>query len=105
MTEHEIELAKALNRCSGWIGAYFIQNVAAQADLLPQTELSLRQRHYMEILAWRYRKQLPAHLIPEGKPLSLPPRARKEPRRKNLKEPDLFVRGTIDLFGVNGQST
>ena len=94
MTSHEIELAKALNRCSGWVGARFIQDAAATADLLPQHEISLRQRHYLEILAWRYRRQLPAHLVPEAKPPGLP-KVRKEPRavkqKQRTSEPDLFA--------------
>lgn len=97
MTPHEIELAKALNRCSGWVGAAFITNVAATADHLPGVEISLRQRHYMEILAWRYRRQLAAHLVPDARPPALP-RARKAPKEKKparqmmlaLAEPDLF---------------
>jgi hypothetical protein len=91
MTPHEIELAKALNRCSGWVGARFISDAAATANLLPQHEISLRQRHYLEILAWRYRRQLPSHLVPEVKPPALP-KTHKESRRakQNAPAPDLF---------------
>jgi hypothetical protein len=98
MTPHEIELAKALNRCSGWVGARFITDAAATADLLPQHEISLRQRHYLEILAWRYRRQLPSHLVPEAKPPGLP-RTRKEPRRKKEKQP------APDLFCATAETT
>src|ERR1700722_2750252 len=74
MTPHEIELASALGNCSGWVGSRFMRDLARDAKTDPTKELTLRQRHYMEIMAWRYRRQLVPHLIPESKPLSMPKR-------------------------------
>lgn len=87
MTAHEIELATALGHTAGWTGARFCNDVARAAAINPDAELTLRQRHYMEIMAWRYRRQLPGHLVPESKPLNLPAR-RKEPKslRRELVE-------------------
>ena len=83
MTKHEIELATALASCTflpGISHKRFARNMADAARNLPDQEISLRARHYMEILAWRYRRQMPAHLVPERKPLDLPP-AQKPPRK------------------------
>lgn len=55
MTEHEIILAVSLGRCAGGVGSRFMRDLVAAATNKPDTELTLRQRHYMEILAWRYR--------------------------------------------------
>ncbi len=97
MTPHEIELARALGDCCGWVGSRFMLKMSMTANQQPNTELTLRQRYYMEILAWRYRRQLPASMVPHAKPLPLP-RARKEPKPKKqpkhvelaLREPGLF---------------
>jgi hypothetical protein len=89
MTAHEIELAQALGKIAGWTGARFCTDIAHAANTSPDAELTLRQRHYMEIMAWRYRRQLPKHLVPDSKPLNLPGK-RKEPKMKKLKMPDLF---------------
>jgi hypothetical protein len=96
MTPFEIELAKALGRVSGWVGARFCEDMARAAVSKPEDELTLRQRHYMEIMAWRYRRQLPDDLVPHAKPLPMP-RAVKPPKPERKKkidapppEPDLF---------------
>lgn len=83
MTPFEIELAGALGRVSGWVGARFLDSVSHMAKNAPEAELSLRQRHYMEIMAWRYRRQLADHLVPHQKPLPMPRGAPvpKEPRK------------------------
>jgi len=98
MTPFEIDLAKALGRVSGWIGARFCEDMARAAITKPEEELSLRQRHYMEIMAWRYRRQLPDDLVPHSKPLPMP-RAVKPPKPEHKKkkiveaiQPDLFSR-------------
>lgn len=94
MTEHEIDLAAALGRCSFLPGSAekrFCRSMAEIAACSPQKELTLRQRHYMEIMAWRYRRQLPARLQLLSKPLDLPP-ARKERKSKPQSEMLLFPR-------------
>jgi hypothetical protein len=84
LTDHERRLARALGGCGGWTGARFCRDIAALARMSPEADLSLRQRHYMELLAWRYRAQLPRELVPERKPLDLPaqslPPAKKRER-------------------------
>lgn len=82
MTDHERELAAALSRVSGWVGARFITSMARKARAEPEGEISLRQRHYLELLAWRYRAQLPADLIPHAEPIRMPrpAPAEREPR-------------------------
>lgn len=51
MTPHEIELALALKGL-GCVGSRFTGSIAYMAIADPQRELSLRQWHYMEIMAW-----------------------------------------------------
>lgn len=96
MTPHEIELAKALGCVSGWAGARFLDDIASLAARAPESELTARQRYYMGIMAWRYRKQLPRHLVPETKPLDLPPQ-RKEPKKSN-KPTQKVATPQMDLF-------
>ena len=86
MTPHEIELALALRHnvsmLPGSSQKRFARDIAHIAATDPTREITLRQRHYMELMAWRYRRQLPNHLVPHTKPLDLPP-ARKEPKAKS----------------------
>ena len=87
MTPFEIKLATALGNCSFLPGSSqkrFCRNMADIARLSPEKELSLRQRHYMEIMAWRYRRQLPRNCVPLSKPLDLP-RPVKETKAKHVK--------------------
>ena len=87
MTKHEIELAKALGACSyppGTSQKRFALDILFLAEHSPDRELSDRQRHYMQLLAWRYRRQMPSRLVPESKPADLPPRPKKE-RKPRIK--------------------
>lgn len=82
MTPYEIELAQALWSCTFLPASRdkrFCRNMADIAKHSPDTELSLRQRHYMEIMAWRYRRQLPSAYVPSAKPLDLP--AKVKPKK------------------------
>lgn len=97
MTPHEIELATELDGC-GFVGRRFARDMAHLARTNPNAELNLRQRHYMEILAWRYRRQLPEHLVPERKPPDLPKR-RKEHKPKPARVADP-VEPMPDLFAI-----
>lgn len=75
MTPHEVDLAIELSRCGiyGWSSQRrFVRDLAYIAKNDPGREVTLRQRHYLELLAWRYRRQLPPHLVPHRKPLDLP---------------------------------
>lgn len=92
MTPYEIELANALWSCTFRPGSSekrFCRNMADLARVSPDRELSLRQRHYMEIMAWRYRRQMPAEYVPDKKPLDLPAkiRVKKERTIKSLPPP------------------
>ena len=74
MTPHEIELALALRHNVGMLPGSsqkrFARDIAHIAATEPASDITLRQRHYMELLAWKYRRQLPHHLVPHAKPLS-----------------------------------
>jgi hypothetical protein len=75
MTPYEIELATALRSCRFLPASSdkrFCRSMAEIAQYSPDKELSARQRYYMEIMAWRYRRQLPAEFVPPAKPLNLP---------------------------------
>jgi hypothetical protein len=93
MTPYEIRLANALANCSFLPGSShkrFCRNMAETAKNRPEHELSLRQRHYMELMAWRYRRQLAGEFVPPSKPFDLP-HPIKEPKAKTAKpQPDLF---------------
>jgi hypothetical protein len=85
VTEHEIALAKALGCCSfppATSQKRFARNMAFLAEHDPRREISQRQRHYLELMAWRYRRQLPRDLVPLNKPLDLPAKRREEKPRK-----------------------
>lgn len=92
MTEYEIRLATTLGNCSFLPGSSqkrFCRNMAETARLSPEHEISLRQRHYMEIMAWRYRRQLPSDLIPASKPLDLPRKIKvKKPKPEKPTAPE-----------------
>jgi hypothetical protein len=87
VTQYEIELATYLGRLSFLPGSAqkrFARDIAFHAATMPDKEISLRQRHYMELMAWRYRRQLPSRFVPETKPLNLPPKVKlpRKPYRK-----------------------
>jgi hypothetical protein len=100
MTPYEIELAKALWCCSFLPGSShkrFCRNMAETATHKPDHELSLRQLHYMELMAWRYRRQLPREFVPHQKPLDLPqPIKLTSESKQSTSEPH------PDLFGDSG---
>ena len=104
MTPHEIRLALALDACTyppGCGPKRFARDVAYTAATDPSRELTLRQRHYMEILAWTYRRQMPRDLIPEKKPPDLPakmkPPKKERVRKERTQEEELRL--DDDLFG------
>lgn len=89
MTFHEIELAKALGNCSylpGTSQKRFARDILFLAEHSPDRELSDRQRHYMQLMAWRYRRQMPRHLVPAAKPEDLPPRPKMSKRKAKKAE-------------------
>jgi hypothetical protein len=101
MTPFEIRLATALANCSFLPGSSqkrFCRNMGDIARLSPDKELSLRQRHYMELMAWRYRRQLPEDCVPHAKPLDLPavvkppkgPKSHRLGKQVPTLGPDLF---------------
>lgn len=78
MTDHEIRLAEALGQCSflpGHPHKRFVRDMVAIARRSPDKELTPRQREYLDILAWRYRRQIPGSLVPGGKPADLLPKS------------------------------
>jgi hypothetical protein len=72
------------------------------ARLSPEKELSLRQRHYLELMAWRYRRQLPDECVPHAKPLDLPAVV-KPPKvlRKAKGKPEVAIDSGPGLFDNN----
>jgi hypothetical protein len=75
LTPHEIALIGALASCSmlpGTSHKRFVRDLAFVAGHSPEKEISLRQRHYLELLAWKYRRQISRSLVPDSKPLNLP---------------------------------
>ncbi len=99
MTADEIELVKALGACSyppGTSQKRFARDILFLAEHSPDRELSDRQRHYMQLMAWRYRRQMPSRLVPESKPADLPPRPKKE-RKLRIKPQEDTVTGQAVL--------
>ncbi len=93
VTEHEIALAKALGACSFLPGSSqkrFARDLAFVAEHSPDRELTDRQRHYLQLMAWRYRRQIPKRLVPESKPEDLPPKDRKA-KKAMVQVPTLFT--------------
>lgn len=77
MTVDDIHIRRlsALKCCSfvpGTNPKRFVRDTALDA------ELSERQRGYIDILAWKFRRQLPTNLVPETKPEDLPPKLSKK---------------------------
>jgi hypothetical protein len=95
MTYAEIELAKALGSCSyppGTSQKRFARDILFLAENDPDKELSDRQRHYMQLMAWRYRRQMPSRLVPERQPDDLPPQPKVSKRKvKTDNESSLFT--------------
>lgn len=97
MTEHEIRLARALGACgfpAGHPHKRFCRDMASLAAHSPDKDLSDRQRAYMDHMAWRYRRQMPLSLVPDGKPPDLPPATKKTKPSKG---------GRIDPVPTQGQ--
>lgn len=84
MTDHEVELALALGSCSfppGSSQKRFARDLAYRATNAPTVDITLRQRHYLELLAWKYRRQLPKRLVPDRKPLDRPAKVKETKKR------------------------
>lgn len=104
MTPDEIALATALGACSflpGTAAKRFCRQMAETARLSPGHEISDRQRHYMQMMAWRYRRQLPAHFVPAEKPADLPPKERP-PSKQNMPKGPAGDAGQIGWLGGEG---
>lgn len=71
----------------------FVRDTPADADL---TE---RQVAYIAILAWKFRRQIPAALVPHGKPANLPPKERKK-KADTLEahQPKIYSEETLEMF-------
>lgn len=65
------ERLRALGLCSLLPGTAQKRFIRSVADKAPEA-LSERQRAYVEILCWTFRRQLPPHLVPASKPPALP---------------------------------
>jgi hypothetical protein len=93
MTPYEVELALELAQCSMLPGSSqkrFARDLAFRAKTQPEAPITLRQRHYLEILAWRYRKQLPERYRPDRKPFNLP-RPVKETKKRDRRRKSQIV--------------
>lgn len=88
------ERRDALARVSFPLGARHKSFARSVAGKLPH-ELSPAQRAHITRLAWRYRRQMPAHLVPPGNPDAgnerpQPRPAPPRPIRTARAAPDLF---------------
>lgn len=71
MTEAQRETAVALGRCSFLPASgekRFAHDMAALAARDPAAELSDKQARYLQVLAYKFRRQMPAKLVPAEKP-------------------------------------
>lgn len=67
MTPDQAAVAEALSRCTFLRGSHdkrFARDLAAYIYL----DLTERQAAHLNRLAWKYRRQMPAHLVPKEKP-------------------------------------
>lgn len=84
MTPYERDLIEALDACSifqATRAARFVRDLAGVARLEPDRTVSVRERALLEILAWRFRRQMPERFVPERRPPDLPKRPRVARRR------------------------
>ena len=71
MTELQIAMAIALGNCTMIPGSWakrFARTLASTARANPSCELSERQEWWMSELAYKYRRQMPRHLVPAMRP-------------------------------------
>lgn len=71
MTDAQVVLAQALERCTFQIGSpdkRFAREMAARSRVTNPQALTDRQSAYLARLAWRYRRQLPRDLAPADGP-------------------------------------
>lgn len=69
MTDLEAERIRALSRCTMLPGSYekrFVRDLSVRDPVT--TSLTEKQAALVESLAWRFRRQMPARLVPEEKP-------------------------------------
>ncbi len=69
MTPHQVRVATALARCKflpGSADKRFAHDMASRAQLKDPPALSERQGQYLKDLAYKYRRQMPADLVPSG---------------------------------------
>lgn len=88
MTDHQRAIALALGQCSFLPASAqkrFARDIAYVAEHSPDKELTPRQWHYLQVMAYRYRRQMPSNLVPAEKPADLPPPEPKPSRRQAKK--------------------
>ncbi len=71
MTEAQITLAKALGSCRflpASADKRFVRDMEARAGAQKPEALTEKQAAYLHGLSWKYRRQLPAALVPAVKP-------------------------------------
>jgi hypothetical protein len=81
VTPEQVELAEALGRVTfppGTAAKRVAHQMAFYAERCPEREISERQHGYMIRLAWTFRRQMPAHLVPPEKPPPMPPSSRRK---------------------------
>lgn len=83
MEEIHVKRLEALKRCSFCPATSHKRFVR---DTRPDMDLSDRQKHYIDILAWRFRRQMPQSLVPSVKPDDLPPKPKSPKKEKPLIE-------------------
>ena len=71
MSPRELAIAEAFQRVTFLPASTekrFANSMMERASRSPDTDLSPKQSQYLEIMAWRFRRQIPAHLVPSAKP-------------------------------------
>ena len=71
MTEEQIAIAKAFYGVTFLPASRekrFARDMIFLADNCPNTDLSPKQDRYLRLVAYRFRRQMPNHLVPAEKP-------------------------------------
>lgn len=69
MTDEQRKIAAALWRCTFLPGSHdkrFARDMAARAAMASPPDLTEKQAAHLARLAYKYRRQMPAHLVPAG---------------------------------------
>ncbi len=72
MTDHQVLLIQALERCSFLPASpdkRFVRQMATRSRKQAPPALTEKQAAFLDGLAWRYRRQIPDYLVPARAPV------------------------------------